>query len=93
MDVLRCRMITFKYHNSIISLLLSCWCLCTRARPQCSLLRKQNIPLRADVSDYHHLLSNTVDLFEPYHETMALFLHRKLVLKTRILSHPVGLDV
>ena len=32
-------------------------------------------------------------LYEPYHEMMALFVLRKLILQTRMRSHPVGLDV
>ena len=32
-------------------------------------------------------------IFEPAHETMALFVFRKLVLQTLMRSHPVGLDV
>ena len=31
--------------------------------------------------------------FEPSHEIMALFAFRKLILQTRMRSHPVGLDV
>ena len=31
--------------------------------------------------------------FEPVHEIMALFVLRKLILQTRIRSHPVGLNV
>ena len=31
--------------------------------------------------------------FEPAHEIMALFVPRKLILQTRMRSHPVGLDV
>ena len=31
--------------------------------------------------------------FEPSHEIMVLFVLRKLILQTRICSHPVGLDV
>ena len=31
--------------------------------------------------------------FEPAHEVMALFVLRKLILQTRICSHPVELDV
>ena len=30
---------------------------------------------------------------EPSHEIMALFARRKLILQTRMRSHPVGLDV
>ena len=30
---------------------------------------------------------------EPYHENMVLFVLRKLILQTRMRSHPVGLDV
>ena len=30
---------------------------------------------------------------EPEHEIMALFVLRKLILQTRMRSHPVGLDV
>ena len=30
---------------------------------------------------------------EPYHEIMALFVLRKLILQTHMRSHPVGLDV
>ena len=30
---------------------------------------------------------------EPSHEIMALFILRKLILQTRMRSHPVGLDV
>ena len=36
-------------------------------------------------------LSDT--LYEPSHEIMALFVLRKLILQTRMRSHPVGLDV
>ena len=32
-------------------------------------------------------------LLEPAHEIMILFVLRKLILQTRMLSHPVGLDV
>ena len=32
-------------------------------------------------------------LIEPSHEIMALFVLRKLILQTRMRSHPVGLDV
>ena len=32
-------------------------------------------------------------VFEPTHEIMALFVLRKLILQTRMRSHPVGLDV
>ena len=32
-------------------------------------------------------------LLEPAHEIMALFVLRKLILQTRMRSHPVGLDV
>ena len=32
-------------------------------------------------------------LFEPAHEIMVLFVLRKLILQTRMRSHPVGLDV
>ena len=32
-------------------------------------------------------------VFEPSHEIMVLFVFRKLILQTRMLSHPVGLDV
>ena len=31
--------------------------------------------------------------FEPAHEIMALFVLHKLILQTRMRSHPVGLDV
>ena len=31
--------------------------------------------------------------YEPCHEMMALFVLRKLILQTRMRSHPVGLDV
>ena len=31
--------------------------------------------------------------YEPCHEIMALFVLRKLILQTRMRSHPVGLDV
>ena len=31
--------------------------------------------------------------FEPCHEIMVLFVLRKLILQTRMCSHPVGLDV
>ena len=34
-----------------------------------------------------------IRLFEPAHEIMALFVFRKLILQTRMHSHPVGLDV
>ena len=30
---------------------------------------------------------------EPCHEVMVLFVLRKLILQTRMRSHPVGLDV
>ena len=32
-------------------------------------------------------------IFEPSHEIMVLFILRKLILQTRMGSHPVGLDV
>ena len=32
-------------------------------------------------------------IFEPAHEIMALFILGKLILQTRMHSHPVGLDV
>ena len=41
----------------------------------------------------HGLLSFSFHSFEPAREIMALFVLRKLFLKTRMLSHPVGLDV
>ena len=35
----------------------------------------------------------TYQIFEPAHETVALFVLRKLILQTRMRSHRVGLDV
>ena len=35
---------------------------------------------------------HTIRIFEPTHEIMVLFVLRKLILQTRMLSHPVGLD-
>ena len=32
-------------------------------------------------------------MYKPSHEIMALFVLRKLILQTRMRSHPVGLDV
>ena len=46
-----------------------------------------------------HILLNTINrpsfiyLNEPAHEIMALFVLRKLILQTRMRSHPVGLDI
>ena len=39
------------------------------------------------------LLGNVWSVNEPSHEIMALFVLRKLILQTRMRSHPVGLDV
>ena len=45
----------------------------------------------------HTYLSQNVGflqyLFEPTHEILALFVHRKFILQIRMRSHPVGLDV
>ena len=34
-----------------------------------------------------------IEIYEPAHEIMVLFVLRKLILQTRMCSHPVGLDV
>ena len=34
-----------------------------------------------------------ISTFEPSHEGMALFVLRKLILQTRMRSHPLGSDV
>ena len=39
---------------------------------------------------WNYCQENTI---EPFHEIMALFVLRKLILQTRMHSHPVGLDV
>ena len=39
------------------------------------------------------VLSYLEDCYEPSHEIMVLFILRKLILQTRMPSHPVGLDV
>ena len=41
----------------------------------------------------HNLAQNNSKRNEPAHEIMALFVIRKLILQTRMRSHPVGLDV
>ena len=38
-------------------------------------------------------LSQSLETFRPSHEIMILFVLRKLILQTRMHSHPVGLDV
>ena len=38
-------------------------------------------------------MKNNNRTFEPSHEIMSLFVLRKLILQTRMRSHPVGLDV
>ena len=40
-----------------------------------------------------HLLCDSRTINEPCHDIMALFVLRKLILQTRMRSHPVGLDV
>ena len=42
---------------------------------------------RAELDGYVNII------FEPSHEIMELFVLRKLILQTRMRSHPVGLDV
>ena len=39
------------------------------------------------------IMSSSRENTEPAHEIMAIFVLRKLILKTRMRSHPVGLDV
>ena len=36
---------------------------------------------------------SALGIIEPAHEIMSLFVLRKLILQTRMRSHPVGLDV
>ena len=38
-------------------------------------------------------INTDAPVFEPSHEVMALVVLHKLILKSRMLSHPVGLDI
>ena len=42
---------------------------------------------------YTYVPGTSFSLFKPSHKIMALFVLCKLILQTRMRSHPVGLDV
>ena len=40
----------------------------------------------------HNVFYGKLKKMEPHHEIMALFVLGKLIIQTRMCSHPVGLD-
>ena len=54
-----------------------------------------DITIHVEDKDFpcHKAVLTAASLYEPAHEIMALGVLRKLILQTRMRSHPVGLDV